>query len=57
MMMKLTTDEDEKEEDFREQAEVEKFVEEPNQRIYDSVENLVSPGVDEVKASFVFGLL
>ena len=43
------SDEDEKDEDFREQAEVEKFVEEPNQRIYDSVENLVSAG-DEVKS-------
>jgi hypothetical protein len=56
-MMKLTTDEDEKEKDFREQEEVKKFVEEPNQRIYDSVENLVSPAGDEVKASFVFRLL
>ncbi len=33
------SDEEDKDEDFREVA---KFVEEPNQRIYDSVENLVS---------------
>ena len=43
------SDDDEKDEDFPEQVEVEKFVEEPNQRIYDSVENLVSAR-DEVKA-------